>query len=76
VGQQQNGGSNTEIGKEDVFGATQDTVDEAAVSDGFWVMLRVSKGEHTPHVLAALYGVNNQPLGGFQQDYTYHLRVG
>ena len=65
-----------EIGEHDVFGSTAGTVDEAAVSDGFWVLLRLPRGQHTLHVQGALCDENtNKPLTGFQQDYTYHLRV-
>ena len=65
-----------EIGEHDVFGGTAGTVDEAAVSDGFWVMLRLPKGQHTLHVQGALCTLDtNEPLAGFQQDYTYHLLV-
>jgi len=64
-----------EIGDDDVFGGTAGTVDEAAVSDGFWVMLRLPKGKHTLHVQGALCDLNNQPIAGFQQDYTYTLHV-
>lgn len=63
------------IGDDDVFGGTAGTVDKAAVSDGFWVMLRLPKGEHTLHVQGALCDLNNQPIAGFQQDYTYTLHV-
>jgi len=63
------------IGEDDVLGAPAGTVDEEAVSDGFWVMLHLPKGEHTLHVQGALCDLNNEPIGGFQQDYTYILHV-
>jgi hypothetical protein len=64
------------IGEHDVFGGTAGSVDRSAVSDGFWVMLRLPKGRHTLHVQGALCDIDtNEPLGAFQQDYTYHLRV-
>jgi hypothetical protein len=64
------------IGAHDVFGGTAGTVDEAAVSDGFWVTLRLPKGQHTLQVQGALCDLStHEPLAGFQQDYTYHLLV-
>ncbi|MGZ8918896.1 MAG: hypothetical protein ACXW0T_11785 [Methylobacter sp.] len=64
-----------EIGEDDVFGTTAGTIDDEAISDGVWVMLRLSPGQHTLHVQGALCDLNNQPIAGFQQDYTYILQV-
>lgn len=62
------------IRKNDVFGGTKGAVDPQAVADGFWVAQRLSKGTHTLHLQGALCGPNNEVIG-FQQDYTYHLRI-
>ncbi|MGZ8137169.1 MAG: hypothetical protein ACXW1W_10530 [Methylococcaceae bacterium] len=64
-----------EIVDDDIFGGTAGTVDNSAISDGVWVMLSLPKGKHTLHVQGALCDLSNQPLNGFQQDYTYRLRV-
>jgi hypothetical protein len=40
-----------------------------SISDGFWIMLRLSPGNHVVHFEAAL------PDAGFSQDITYNLTV-
>ena len=64
------------IGKHDVFGGTAGVVDDDAVSDGVWVMLRLPTGEHTLHFEGALCDFDtNEPLDGTIQNVTYRLLV-
>lgn len=48
--------------------------DPEAVSDGFWVMLRLPKGQHTLHIKGALCDLDtNEPF--FEVDVTYNLTL-
>ncbi|XOF33917.1 MAG: hypothetical protein ACL93V_01045 [Candidatus Electrothrix sp. YB6] len=48
--------------------------DSEAVSDGFWVMLRLPEGQHTLHIQGAICDLDsNLPL--FEVDVTYNLTV-
>lgn len=65
-----------EILADDVFGATPGTIDDEAVSDGFWVMLRLSAGTHTLRLQGDLCDRDtNLPIPGLHQDVTYTLYV-
>ncbi len=59
-----------------VFPGTPGAVDNKAVSDGIWIILRLPKGDHTLHFGGDLCDLStNEPIPGFGQDVTYHLHV-
>lgn len=60
------------IGNNDIFNGTPGSFDNRVVSDGYWVMLGLNKGDHTLHVESSWCGAT--PHVPFQ-DYTYILHV-
>ncbi len=65
-----------EVIENSVFPGTPGTVDNEAVADGFCIMLRIPKGDHTLHFGGDLCDLStNEPIPGFAQDVTYHLHV-
>jgi hypothetical protein len=63
------------INENDVFDGIAGTFDKEAVSDGFWVLLRLPKGQHSLHAEGDLCDLSNQPLSGTHQNYIYQLTV-
>lgn len=63
-----------QVGNYDVWGATPGSSDDQAISEGYWGVLSLAKGQHTLHVQAALCDqTTHQPF--FQTDYTYVMQI-